>query len=98
MLSRTDWELKKELPAAVVEVAIRIAGSENIEAIEAALRKIAESGDSWVSRVARELASDQRELQSIINGMKHGLKPRDESIEEVVYWIKKGNDIRSSGT
>ncbi|MGC9112415.1 hypothetical protein [Acidilobus sp.] len=88
VLSRTDWELSKEAPAAVVEAAMRIAGSDNLPNLVAVLKSMADSGDSWVSRVAAELSSNVQELSALVKDMKHGLRPREELVREVLGKVK----------
>jgi hypothetical protein len=58
LITASDWELDVELPAAVVEVARRRAGSDDLAAIAAELAKIAKESDSWPSRLALVLLSD----------------------------------------
>lgn len=88
MLSRTDWELSKEAPAAVVEAAMRIAGSSSLPSLMAVLKSMADSGDSWVSRVAAELSNNVQELSALVKDMEHGLRPRDELVREVLSKVK----------
>ncbi|MFP3265235.1 MAG: hypothetical protein RXO54_05310 [Acidilobus sp.] len=58
LLRASEWELEYELPAAVVEIARRRAGSDDLAAIVAELAKMSREGDSWPSRIALELLND----------------------------------------
>jgi hypothetical protein len=65
LVTASDWELDIELPAAVVEVARRRAGKDDLAAIVAELTKIAKESDSWPSRLAYMLLNDAAYLSLI---------------------------------
>lgn len=65
LITASDWELEYELPAAVVEVARRRAGKDDLAAIAAELAKMAKEGDSWPSRLALTLLNDAAYLSLI---------------------------------
>jgi len=85
LIIASDWELEYELPAAVVEVARRRAGKDDLIAIMTELAKMAREGDSWPSRLALILLNDAALFSLIADWLlRLNMRPRERAVSAVL--------------
>ncbi|MCE4608439.1 MAG: hypothetical protein F7B61_05725 [Caldisphaeraceae archaeon] len=83
MLDEPSWILHKERPKAIVYAIIELTGSDDVDIIIKALRKVSRNS-SWIGKVSFYLSRNKEEVIKIIESIKIGEKPNEMFVAEVM--------------